>query len=151
MTNTASAYGFTTQISPAATYEQDSKEPLSVPASAQIRYEEGDDNLSLMVGRSPVDNKMVVHIDTAEGIPLDRLYINDGLAYGTGKEGEKPATFELPKDFGGSQRFLLAERLYRQVNPEPAPSLFDAPANVQQDWFRVADEAVAALREESSV
>lgn len=145
-----SAHGYMTQISSGVTYEEGTDNEVVVPPSVQTVYLEGEHEFSVMVGRSPVDNLMVIHVDTAETIPLSRLYINDDLGYGTEKDGTTAPPFVPPNDFGGSQRFLLAERLYRQAHPEPAPSLFDAPADVQQVWFRVTGEAITALLEEST-
>lgn len=55
---------------------------------------------------------------------------------------------EVRMDYGEVQRFLLAERLHAVTVPNDGKRLYDEPAEIQQTWRRVADEAIAALKEE---
>lgn len=53
-------------------------------------------------------------------------------------------------DYGGIQRFQLAERLFESnIGPRTFHVTFaDEHPNIQRYWMRVADEAIAALIEE---
>lgn len=56
---------------------------------AAVHVSAGDGGAQVMMGRSPVDGKMVIHIDgtvdTAGGEGIARIYLNDGLIAGREK------------------------------------------------------------------
>lgn len=74
-------HGFATYITPGSMQDEGSEGEFWAPAVAQLESTEGA-HLEIMAGLSPIDNKMVIHIDNHEA-GIARIFLNDGLIYGT--------------------------------------------------------------------
>lgn len=71
---------YSVTIDDAQVTDQGNGELLEVPAAVTVSYAEGA--LDTMVGLSPLDGKMVIHVDTNKE-PLRAIYVNDQLVYGS--------------------------------------------------------------------
>lgn len=81
---------YTITADDAAQYREGS-ERLYVPPAVIVVHEEPRDEseVRVMIGKSPCDGKMVIHIDGHVGDErgeLARVYLNDGLIVGEEKE-----------------------------------------------------------------
>lgn len=80
------AEGYTVRIDRGRIEDSDRESITWTPPAAHIEFTDGDENFMVMVGRSPVDGQMVIHIDACADLPLARLYLNDTLIHGTESE-----------------------------------------------------------------
>lgn len=74
-------HGFATYITPGSMQDEGTDGEFWAPAVAQLEATEGP-HLEIMAGLSPIDGKMVIHIDNHEEA-ISRIFLNDGLIYGT--------------------------------------------------------------------